>query len=155
GGYQTIISSYVEVEQQFTATGPDAGIIEAGLDYGESLSACHYLRLSAGAAFPILMITSPEREVQPEHDIWHCANDYLIEPLDAETLVVRLSILLKRKQAQAAGADLDVQLFPPITEVDEFLRLTEIARTNLARGETGAVALIEVQASTDPPGRQY
>jgi len=150
GGFQTTISSYAEAEHQLTSAMPDAAIIAAGPDYSESLSACYGLRLSAGAAFPILMISSQDRELQPEHDVWRCADDYLLEPLDAETLLVRLSVLLKRKQAQAARPDLDDQNSQPVTEVDEFLRLTEVARADLARGGIGALALVGITESTSP-----
>jgi DNA-binding response OmpR family regulator len=155
GGYQTIISSYADAQRLLAERAPDAAIIQTDAANSESLSICHRLRLSAGSAFPILIITPDEKGVQPKRSIWHWADDYLLEPIDADSLLVRISVLLKRKQAQAAGTEPHSDLWLPATEPDEFLRLTEEVRTAMMAGKLGAIAMTGVEPITEAPAGQY
>jgi len=155
GGYQTIISNHTEAQARIIHSLPDAAIIDSGSEPRESLAVCHHLRLSTGPLFPLLMITSDEGRGQPERNFRSCADDYLIEPIDGEILLVRLSVLLKRKQAQAADTAPEDPSFTPAAEIDHFLRLTEAACADLALGKSGTIALISAKPMAETASHEY
>jgi DNA-binding response OmpR family regulator len=154
GGYQTILTDYGEAERCFIKTQPSATVIETGDAYSESLTVCRHLRLHGGTTLPILIVTPDESLIQSQGSLGHYADDYLLEPIDSGTLLLRLSVLLKRKQAQAGGVETDDESFHTATDVDPFLRLTEAARAAMASGRSGAIALIGAEPLNDLPAEE-
>jgi DNA-binding response OmpR family regulator len=151
GGYHTICADYGEAQHQYLQSRPDGAIIETGPAHSDSLAVCHDLRLRAGAAFPLLLLTADERGIHPRSRIQHYADDYLLGPIDCETLLVRLSVLLKRKQLQAASEETADEVSPAAAEVSDFLRLTEAARRDLTADQPGAIALLGVETPGETP----
>lgn len=151
GGYQTIIADYEKAKPSFTKMHLDGVIIATGSAEDESLAVCRHLRLHGGATFPILIVTPDESVIQPSGSLGQCVDDYLLEPIDSATLLLRLSVLLKRKQAQIAGIETDDEIFKAAADVDEFVRLTEAARAGMTAGQSGAIALIGAELRHDPP----
>src|ERR1051325_912497 len=104
GGYQTVIVDYETAKRGFTKMHLDGAIIATSSADAESLAVCRHLRLHGGVTFPIMIVTPDESVIQPSGSLSQCADDFLLEPIDSETLLLRFSILFRRKQAQASNA---------------------------------------------------
>ncbi len=148
-GYQVTVSGLAEAGWQLSQTKPAAAIVLAGSAPGEALALSHQLRLSAGPTFPILLITADARSLEPEHRSCHHADDYLLEPLSREALLMRLSVMLKQNQRAAEKGQLAEWEQDP--NLGAFLRLTEAARADLLAGQAGAIALISAAATAKHP----
>ncbi len=148
-GYQVTVSGLAEAKWQLSQTKPAAAIILTGSAPSEALTASHQLRLSAGPTFPILLITADVRSLEPEHRSCHYADDYLLEPLSREALLMRLSVMLKQRAATTAqAAGIQWQQAP---HLEAFCSLTEAARADLLAGRAGAIALISAAATAKHP----
>jgi len=157
GGYQAVVADHEQAKRNFTKMHLDGAIIVIGSAEAETLAVCRHLRLHGGATFPILIVTPDESVMQPGSSLGQGADDYLLEPIDSETLLLRLSVLLRRKQAQTAEVETDEEIFKAATDVDAFLRLTEAAHAGMAAGHAGAIALIGAELPEDRPvnGRAF
>ena len=149
--YETILADHQQAPDLFNQTHPDGAIIEVGTALAESLAVCRHLRLQGGTAFPILVVTPDENLMQAPNPLSQYADDYLLEPIDQETLLLRFSVLLKRKQVPPVNVEGEEDVCYPAPDVNDFLGLMDAVRAALDAGQSGAIALIGARLPNDSP----
>jgi DNA-binding response OmpR family regulator len=94
------VRTLASAKSHFSATDYDAMLLDLGLPDGDGVAWLQSLR-AAGSNTPILIITARDALDERVRGLDTGADDYLVKPFEAEELLARIRVLLRRKSGRA------------------------------------------------------